>query len=712
MAHPASAQVTPYIFPGPSARVEPVTETFFGEAVTDPYRWMENAKDPEWAPFMQANAKHARGILDQIAGRAAMNTRISALTGAFDVVSSVKRKGERLFFQKRVAGQQSFAVFVREADRERVLIDPNILKQNGAHVSLDWWEPSPNGSHVVYGLSAAGSEDSVLHVLDVATNTILPERIGQTQYASPVWLPDGTGFFYNRLQGAAAGSVDYYLDSGCWLHKVGEDPARDRLMLKRGQYGAVAAEPTDFPFIACNASSDYVLAIFIGGVRRENPVWTAKRDALLAGKPVWKQACTVSDQVIAAELKGDQLFMLTTKGAENGKVVATSAARPSFAKAKTLVAQSDLVIEAIAPARDGLYLQTMDGGYSGIQRLPHRDGAAVETFKLPFEGTAAIADSNPSVDGILLTLTSWLEPNNIYALDPISGAITNTGLAPRPPIDTSPYEALRTFATAKDGTQIPLSIIRRKDAPKDGQSPTLVSAYGSYQISTQPFFWTRGFAFLEAGGMLAIAHVRGGGEYGRRWWKAGQKKNKPNTWRDLIACCEHLIAQRYTSPAHLAINGGSAGGITVGMALVERPDLFCAVIPDVGLLNALRAETGQNGPPNIDEFGTVKESDGFQGLKAMDALSQVKDGQRYPAVLLNHGMTDPRVDPWHSAKFVARLRAADPKGGPFLLRVTFDAGHGLGSTRSQLDSQYADIFSFVLWRAGKRGLVARVPNSG
>jgi prolyl oligopeptidase len=206
--------------------------------------------------------------------------------------------------------------------------------------------------------------------------------------------------------------------------------------------------------------------------------------------------------------------------------------------------------------------------------------------------------------------------------------------------------------------------------------------------------------------MLAIAHVRGGGEYGRRWWKAGQKKNKPNTWRDLIACCEHLNAQRYTSPAHLAINGGSAGGITVGMALVERPDLFCAVIPDVGLLNALRAETGQNGPPNIDEFGTVKESDGFQGLKAMDALSQVKDGQRYPAVLLNHGMTDPRVDPWHSAKFVARLRAADPKGGPFLLRVTFDAGHGLGSTRSQLDSQYADIFSFVLWRAGKRGLVA------
>lgn len=688
---------------GPTARIEPVTETFFGQSVTDPYRWMENPADPDWEPFMRANADHARAMLDAIPGRAGLQARNNALTGAFDAVFRVSRNGGKQFFTKRVAGADSPALFVREDGADRVLIDPNTMEENGAHVSLDWWEPSPNGAHVVYGLSPAGSENSVLHIMEVATGTVLPERIDRTQYASPTWLPDGSGFFYNRLQGAELGTIDYYLNSKCWLHRLGQPGESDVVALSRGQYAEIEAAETDFPFLYCNGSSPYVIGILFGGVRRENPAWVARLDDLLAGRPRWRTVCAVEDEVVGLDLNGQSLFLLTTKDAENAKVLKTSARRPNLARAQLMVPESEVVIDGMAAAADGLYVLDMDGGYSRLRKRGYGRGAETTVIPLPFEGSLSIADYDPTEPGLMATLTSWLEPTGFYIYEPANGTMTNTGLAPRPPIDTSPYEAIRTFATARDGTQVPLSIIKRKDISLDGSHPTLLEAYGAYQIVSAPGFWTRGFAFLEAGGILATAHVRGGGEYGKRWWRAGRKLTKPNTWRDMIDCAEHLIRAGYTSSAKLAINGGSAGGITVGRALTERPDLFCAVIPAVGVLNALRAEFSQNGPPNIEEFGTVTEEDGFRGLYEMDALHHVRDGQRYPAVMLTHGMTDPRVEPWHSGKMVARLRAADPDGGPFLLRVDFEAGHGLGSTRSQLDAEWADVFAFVLWRAGQAG---------
>ena len=297
--------------------------------------------------------------------------------------------------------------------------------------------------------------------------------------------------------------------------------------------------------------------------------------------------------------------------------------------------------------------------------------------------------------------SGWLLPYTTFRHDPASGRTEPAGLAPPSTLDLGAYEAQRLTVTARDGTRVPLSVVARKGLPRDGRNPTLVQAYGSYQISINPFFSPRTLAFLERGGVFAVAHVRGGGEYGRRWWKAGQKLNKPNTWRDLIDCCEHLVKTRWASRGTLAIQGGSAGGITVGMALTERPDLFAAVISNVGVSNALRAEFGQNGPPNIDEFGSVKDEDGFRGLLAMDATQHVKPGTAYPAVLLTIGMTDPRVEAWQGAKMVAHLQRANRSRHPILLRVSFDAGHGLGSTRSQIDDERADEFAFVLWRAGR-----------
>lgn len=685
---------------GPSARVAPVSEAYFGETVTDPYRWMETPTDPEWEPFMRASADHARAMLDAIPARAELHRRTSELTGGFDVVAAVQRAGSSMFFTRRKAGRQSPALVVRDALGERTLVDPEAMPQNGAHISLDWWRASPDGSHVVYGLSAAGSENSVAHIMHVASGEILPERIDRAQYAGPSWLPDSSGFFFNRLQGAELGSMAYYQDSVCWLHRLRTDPTLDMKVLSRGLHPAVPMVPDEFPSVFATPGSSHAVAVVIGGVRRENPMWTAPLAAVLAGNPDWKRVCTVDDQVIGSELVGDDLYLLTTKTAENGRILRTSACNPSLPTAAEVVPEGPFGIELIAGARDALYVFDKDGGYTRLRRRAHGADALVETLALPADGSSGPMFASADQDGLLLDFTSWLQPMRIYALEGASGRMTDTGLMPAPPIDLSPFEAIRTEATARDGTKVPLSIVRRKDAPKDGSSPTLVQAYGAYQISSSPAFWTRGIAFLEAGGTLATAHVRGGGEYGRRWWKGGQMLTKPNTWRDAIDCCEYLVRAGYTSPGKLALSGTSAGGIMAGMALTERPDLFCAVIPRVGVLNALRAEFSQNGPPNIAEFGTVTTEDGFQGLKAMDALHHVSDGTRYPAVLLTHGMTDPRVEPWHSAKMAARLRAANPDGGPFALRVTFDAGHGLGSTRAQADAEWADIFAFVLWRAG------------
>jgi prolyl oligopeptidase len=304
--------------------------------------------------------------------------------------------------------------------------------------------------------------------------------------------------------------------------------------------------------------------------------------------------------------------------------------------------------------------------------------------------------------------TSWLLPFTVFRHDPAANTTVAVPLAPTASIDTTAYEAIRTFATSRDGTKVPLSIVARKGLKRDGRNPVLVNAYGSYQIPMSPYFNARGIAFLEKGGVLAYAHVRGGGEYGKRWWKAGQKVAKPNTWRDLIDCCEALVKERWTSPKHLTIQGGSAGGITVGRAMTERPDLFTAVISNVGVSNALRAEFSQNGPPNIEEFGTVTERVGFLGLKQMDAYHAVRDAVRYPAMLLTTGMTDPRVEPWQAAKMAARLQSAvttlqRADRNPVLLRVDFDAGHGLGSTRQQADAERADEYSFAFWRSGVPG---------
>ena len=694
--------------PGPPvARVEPVGEQFFGETIVDSYRWMENPKDPDWEPFLRGQNAYARAVLDAIPGRQRLHERITELSGDTVITRAAQSCNGRIFYEKRPRGADNFKLYFRVgvSGEERLLVDPTLIKHDGKHIALDWWSAAPDGRHVVYGLSAAGSEDSVIHIMAVDSGELLPERISRAQYASPSWLPDSSGFFYNRLAGAPHGSTDYYKDSIAWLHRLGTESEADLKVLARGLYAEVAADPTDFPNIMADPSSQHVLAGLFGGVRRENPYYTAALTDVVAGHPKWRKVCGVADEVVGVAFRGDELYLLTTKGAENAKVLKTSMSAPSLATASVAVGESAVVIDKIAAARDGLYIQDMDGGYGAFRRVG-ADGRT-SAIAMPFEGSIFALWTNTTEDGVYWLGTSWLVPFTVLHFDPATHEHSDTGLSPQPSIDLKPYEALRTSAIVRDGTRVPLSIVSRKALARTGSHPALVNAYGSYQIVNAPFFNVRALAFIEQGGVVAVAHVRGGGEYGKRWWKAGQKLTKPNTWRDLIDCCEALVRDGWTSPAHLAIQGGSAGGITVGRALTERPGLFAAVISNVGVSNTLRAEFTQNGPPNIAEFGTVTERDGFLGLEAMDALHAVHDGVKYPAVLFTTGLQDPRVEPWQVAKMTARLQKATASRNPVLLRVDFDAGHGLGSTRSQVDEERVDEYAFVLWRTGKPGFQPR-----
>ena len=687
--------------PAPIARVEPVRDTYFGETLTDPYRWMENDKDADWLPFLKGQNDHTRGVLGRIPGRDALLRRIQQLSGDTVATREVQRAGAKLLFEQRPLGADNFKLFVRENGQVRTLVDPTALGQlaGAGHISLDWWSASPDGTRLVYGLSKDGSEDSILHVMRVADGQDLPDRIPGTEDADPQWLDDGSGFFYNQLTGAV-GTPERYLDSVARFHHLGTDPALDPVVMKRGLTPSVSFERIQRPYVRTFLGARHALLI-LADVRPESRVLIAPLADVIANKAHWTAVAGFEDEVTGAEIDRDGLYLLANKGTPRGRILRTPVQSPLLSQAKELVPQSARVIESLARAKDGLYLKIMDGGINRLERM--RWDGHVEEIALPFDGTLSALETEPDVDGALFSFQGWLTPSDIWATDS-QGHVKATGLTPKPAIDVSAYESVRAFATAKDGTRIPYSLIYKKGIKLDGSNPVWISAYGSYgSPGYTPTFAGRSLALIDAGFIVGYAAVRGGGEYGREWHKAGQLTNKPNTWRDLIAVCEELCAKKYTSPARLTIGGRSAGGITVGRAMTERPDLFAAVIDGVGWSNPLRYVAEQNGYGEEPEWGAIAAESGYRALKSIDSYQAVRDGVSYPAVLLTTGVTDPRVAPFHVAKMTARLQAASKSGKPILLRVDYDAGHGIGSTRAQQDREAADTYAFLLWRTGVPG---------
>ena len=688
----------------PVADKKPVVENFFGTSVTDDYRWMEDSKSPEFQAFMKGQADYTNAALARIPGRTALEKRIVALDNASVKVLGVNQVGDAYFYRKSAPGAANYSLVVRQGAKgqDKVLVDPTKLSVGDKHVSIDYFQPSLDGKYVAYGLSEGGSEQSVLHVMEVETGKDLDERIDRTNDASVAWLPDGKAFYYNRLKKLDAGApgTDKYKDSRAFLHVLGTDPETDKPVLGTGLNSGVKIDPIAFPAIIVTPGSDYVLGAVVNGVQNEIGLYAAPIAKAVDGNTPWVKLALPEDEVTSAALHGRDLFLLTHKDAARFKVVKEDVSKPDLAQAQTVVPASNVVITGIGTAADALYIQDMDGGPSRLRRLAY-DTGKVEGVPLAYDGaTIGGLYTDTRMPGALFSVEGWVHSGAWVTYEPKTGQIVDTGLLAPAPVDTKAYVAEEIKIKSYDGTEVPLSIVRRKDAKPDGKHPTLIWGYGAYGISETPVFAPRWFPLLENNGIWATCHVRGGGEYGEDWHLAGKKATKANSWKDLIACGQYLIDKGWATSATLGIDGGSAGGILVGNAMAARPDLFRVVIDEVGVSNALRGEFSENGPPNIPEFGTVTTEEGFKGLLAMDAMHNIKPGTAYPAVLLTTGINDPRVPSYKSAKMAATLQAATTSGRPILLRVDYDAGHGIGSTRTQRNKELADKFAFMFWQMG------------
>jgi len=696
--------------PGPPvAPVTNATDTYFGVTVGDPYRYMENLSDPAVAAWMKAQNDYTHSILDRIPGRKKLFARIKELDDAVAArVGDVSRLPHGLYFYlKRLPQDNTPKLYMRRGltGKETLLVDPeNFTRATGKPYAISYYDPSLDGKYVAYGISAAGSEDAVIHVIDTATGGEVDKPIDRAQFGGIAWRPDGKSFFYNRLQKMEPGMppTERYQKSRMYLHVIGADADQEPPVFGFEISPLVKMSAADTPGIGVTPNSKYAVGMIEHGTRNELTLYVAPLASVGRPKTPWRKLCDVDDDITGFDVNRSEIFLLTHKESPRFEVIETSLAKPDLAAARTVVPASEAVVTDLAGARDALYVRVRDGSVSHLLRVPFR--GKTEQVALPFNGSVSLMATDPRCDGTLLELGTWTKAGQIYAYDSRRNKITNTGLQPLGPFDAPPdLESVEVKARSYDGTMIPLSIVYPRGIKLDGTNPTLLSGYGAYGISRDPYFDPRLLAWTEEGGVYAVAHVRGGGEYGEDWYKAGYKQTKPNTWKDFIACAEYLIENKYTSPPRLAGIGGSAGGILIGRAITERPDLFGAAISAVGCLDTLRMETTPNGVPNIPEFGTVKTEAGFKALYEMSSYDHVKDGTKYPAVMLTTGINDPRVEPWQSAKMAARLQAATASGKPILLRVDYEAGHGIGTTKRQSEEERTDMWTFLFWQFGLPG---------
>jgi prolyl oligopeptidase len=683
----------------PVARREIVRDSYFGTTIEDPYRWMEEWQSEEVLSWIRAQAAYAKAYLETLSERETLLTRIAHLRDASPYLYDFQRAGGHVFYLKRDIGDNLPKLMVRlgPAGLEKILLDPDQLAGDSP-TAIDWYFPSPDGRFVAYGLSHGGSENSVLQVLEVETGKVLDLAISRTQYTHVDWLEDNRSFVYLRFPELPrrAPVTNRYKDSRTYLHRLGDDPEQDPVVFGTGVSDGVRIAPDDYPHLIISPASPWMLGVIVHGDLREISVYAAPR-ALLSdpARCTWTKIVDVEDAVVGYALRGDTLYLQTHKDAPRFKVIALSLTHPDPAHMAVIVPESEMVIEDIRIAGDFLLTRDLEAGIGRIRRFHHAGGEAA-TVPLPLDGKIGEWTNEPASPDILMLLSSWTVSPRLYRYNTITGEITDTGWYPPTPADFSGIEAHEIVVLGHDGTLIPLSIIHRKGLQLDGTNPTILRGYGSYGIAIHPLFAPSMLAWYERGGVLAVAHIRGGGEFGKPWHLAGHKLNKQNTIDDFITCAEYLIKEGYTCPARLAGEGVSAGGIPTAGALVQRPELWAAMVLHVPAVNALRNEFSENGPPNIPEFGSVTTEEGFKSLLIIDAYSKVRDGTKYPAILLTAGLNDPRLVIWQPAKMAARLQAATISVKPVLLRVDFQAGHGLTSTKKQADEELADLFAFLL----------------
>jgi len=692
-----------------------VQESFFGTVVDDPYRAMENEKDPAVAAWMKAHADHAHATLEALPGHAALKKRIAELDNAAAArIGALQRMPDgTIFFLRRGATENTFKLYVRAAGgKDSLLADPDDWqKETGKPHAINYFEASPDGSVVAVGISPGGNELASIHLIETATKKRFGKPIDRARYAGVSWLPGGKSFYYTRGPQLAddAPMSEHFKNRRAYLHVVGTDPAKDVLLLGVDGNPRVPILPTQSAYVIVTPGSDHAIAVVYDGVQRELRLYAAPLATV--GKPdtPWLKICDPADKVTGYAVHGNAIYLRTHRDSPRFAIVKTSLAAPDFSRADVVVAPGSTLIDDVHAARDALYYETRDGALKRLMRMPWNAKSPVEV-RFPVEGAVQVLGVSPDVDGVIAAVGAWTRAREIYAVAP--DKVTNTGLQPLGPFD-APVDlvSIEVRVRSHDGAMVPMSIVHKRGIKLDGNNPAMLIGYGSYGITYDAGFDPVRIAWLEKGGVFAVANVRGSSAYGEDWYKAGYKATKPNTWKDFVACAEYLVEQKYTSSSRLGILGGSAGGITVGRAMTERPDLFASVVPLVGMLDFVRLHVMPIGPVNVVEFGSVQQEEGFRGLLAMSSYHHVKEGTRYPAVLLQHGVNDTRVNVGQSNKMAARLLAATTSGKPILLDLEYEGGHGQGVTKQQRQRQIANYYAFMLWQAGHPDFQANASSS-
>ena len=685
--------------PPPPPAVKPVTETIWGVPVTDNYRYMEDL-GPATIDWMKAQGAYTRSVLDAIKPLPALRERVHAFTGSFGFVQSYGEFGGRKFYEERGPGADVFDLVVKDAAGTRKIVDMAALRaqHGGAPMAINYILPSFDGSKVAVGISSGGSEDASLFVYDAATGAQVAGPIDRAQFGPTSWSLDSTKLYFVRLKklGPNEPGTEKY-----------RDPSLDAWDLKSEPvplYGSMTGRGPAFghdetPVVQLEPTVPVAVLVSQNGVQNEIKAWTAPAAEAARPDAHWTLLLTRDDGVTSADARGEDLFLLSHKDAPTFKVLQLKAGAPLSSAVTLVPADPRHVIEGVHAAADALYVLSRDGDYSRLLRIPAGTDR-IEEVALPSKGHVSDVFTDPRVPGVTFALENWVLPPTMLRYDPAGRTFADLHLGVHGDIDAAAFTVSDLQAKSHDGAMVPYALVRPKGA--SGPGVTVVEAYGSYGISELADFSPRRAAMMREGINYVVCNVRGGGELGEAWRLGGKDANKPNTWKDIIACGEDLIARGVTDRHKLFILGGSAGGITMGRALTDRPDLFAGVIDIVPAANTLRAEFSPNGPDNVPEFGTIKTEQGFHNLMEMDSIQHVKAGVDYPAVLISTALNDPRVSPWEPAKFAAALEASGAPN-PVLLRVDEQAGHGIGSTRTQGDLLTSDWIAFAFWRSGLEG---------
>jgi len=698
---PSLGQLKPQLAPE-----KPVTDEYFGIKLEDPYRYMENLDDGKVVDWIRSNASYARAKLDEVSERQNLIAKLNELDKRREsVVYNLQiTPNDNYFYLKRNASEENGKLYHRVGftGTEKLLFDPETYKKSdGLNYSISSLSPNEKGDKVAFEIAPSGSESAELMIID-SNGKVYPEVYDRCWFSSPSWLPDGNSFTYGRLNSADITDTSRLLNSKVFFHRLGDDPKKDVEFFSNATNPELNIGAEEFPlnYFHKNTNKHYGMVLTVD--KRFKIYMSDFKDNY--GPTKWRTLVEKKDEVVNFYMDRDFIYYQTFKNASNYKIIKVPVSNPNIDNAITVVPEpKNGSITSFTISKDGLYYGVTENGVQAkVYYLAKGKTTPIE-LKLPFPaGSASLTSINEDRSEMWVTLSGWTSPTKRYLYNPANNTFTF-----QPLNKTIEYPEFKDMVSKEvmvkshDGVMVPVSIIHNKNVKLNGENQVLMMGYGAYGYSMEPWF-SPGFilTYCSYGGVFVVPHVRGGGELGDAWHKAGHKETKPNTWKDLIASAEYMIKQKYTSPKKIAISGGSAGGILIGRAMTERPDLFAAAIPEVGCLNTVRMENSPNGPGNVPEFGTVKDEKEFKALLEMDSFHHIKKGTSYPATLITAGMNDPRVIAWEPAKFAASLQSANTSDNPILFYTDFEAGHGMGDSKSKMFDGISDLLSFAYTHTG------------